>query len=274
MYLLLKPVQESYESSAVDGGDEMSANKMPLWELYERLVARMIADQLGTDLCVTPNARVVGRITGISRQIDVLIDARHDTDNARRIIVDAKKRSRKIDVNDVEAFRGLMEDAGATHGYLVCPAGYTKGAEKRAQTAVSMRIVPLSRLDDFGPSTWPRCERKGCKHGRVFWDGYPEITMILQPIDTVSQPVPMQMPFVHYVGKCDRCGRFHVRCLTCSDLLAPPEDDDDDFGHQCSCKPPWFWLASVEQDEQGHKSAELHACLANGQIQTVDRRSL
>jgi restriction endonuclease len=81
----------------------------PPWELYERMIARLIADQARTDLCVTPNARITGRITGIQRQIDVLIDARHDTDNTRRIIVDAKHRKRKVDVKDVEALLGVME---------------------------------------------------------------------------------------------------------------------------------------------------------------------
>jgi hypothetical protein len=47
---------------------------------------------------------VVGRISRRSRQTYVLIDLRHDTDNSRRVIVDAKKRTRKIDVTDVETF--------------------------------------------------------------------------------------------------------------------------------------------------------------------------
>lgn len=246
------------------------SRETPEWELYERLVARMMVEQLETGLCVTPNAHIVGRITGVRRQIDVLIETRHDTDNSRRIIVDAKKRSRKMDVKDVESFRGLMEDVGATHGYLVSPTGYTKTAEKRAQTAVSIRIVPLDRLEDFDPSTWPPCQKKGCVHGRVFWDGYPELTMVLQPLHASE---PAYYPAVHYVGKCDRCGRFHVRCLVCNDILAPPEDDDDDYGLQCSCGPPWFWLASIEEDEDGHDSAELHVCTI-GQVITVDRRSL
>lgn len=245
--------------------------KMPEWELYERLVARMMADQLETDLCVTPNAHIVGRITGVRRQIDVLIETRHDTDNSRRIIVDAKKRSRKIDVKDVESFRGLMEDVGASHGYLVSPAGHTKAAEKRAQAAVSIRIVPLDRLENFDPSTWPRCQKAGCERGRVFWNGYPELTMVLQPLHASD---PTYVRSVHYVGKCDRCGRFHVWCPACNDILAPPEDDDDDCGHQCSCRPPWFWLASIETDEDGRRSAELHVCMLTGRVETVDRRSL
>lgn len=138
------------------------------WQIYERMIARMMADNISTDLCVTPNVRVAGRISGRSRQVDVLIDARHDTDNTRRIIVDAKKRKRKIDVTDVEAFRGLMEDVGATHGYLICPVGHTKAAEKRAQMAVSICLVPLDHIENFDPSTWPRCKNSRCKGSRIF----------------------------------------------------------------------------------------------------------
>lgn len=244
------------------------------WELYERLVARVIADQLSTDLCATPNARVVGKISKRSRQIDVLIDQRHDSDNSRRVIVDAKKRTRKIDVTDVEAFRGLMEDVGATHGYLVCPTGHTKAAARRAQSAVSIRLLPLDRLQDFDPSAWPTCTFTGCRGGRVFWDGYPEISVALRGASPTESRARARMAFLHYVGKCDRCGRFHVKCLTCGDLISLPESDPDDYGHQCRCKPPWFWLASIEQDEKGAESAELHAVLASGKVITTDRRAL
>lgn len=36
------------------------------WKLYERLVARMMADQLSTEFCVTPNASIRGAITEYS----------------------------------------------------------------------------------------------------------------------------------------------------------------------------------------------------------------
>lgn len=250
------------------------ARSWPEWERYERLIARMLADQVGTDLCVTPNAFIMGSVSGIRRQIDVVLDARHDTDNSRRLIVDAKKRTRKIDVTDVEAFLGVVDDVNATHGYLVCTAGYTKAAEQRAQSTVSIRIVPLDRLDDFDPSTWPRCKNGDCRDGRVFWDGYPELTLKVQPLGSPSMQRVSLTRFVHYVGKCDRCGRFHVRCLTCADLLSVPEGDDSDIGHRCRCEPPWFWLASIEQDASGRESAELHACFVTGGFETVDRRPL
>jgi hypothetical protein len=250
---------------------------IPEWELYERLIARMMADQIPTDYCVTPNARLVGRISQRSRQIDVLIDLRHDTDNSRRIIVDAKKHSRKIDVKEVEAFQGLMDDVAATHGYLVCPNGYTKAAERRAQSSISIRLVPLNRLDDFDPSTWPKCEAPKCKDGLVFWDGYPELTLRAVPLSGPNEGQLVDLSYIHYVGKCDRCGRFHVKCLTCGEILAPPETDESDSGHRCNCQLPWFWLASIEEDENGIQSAELHAVLLTlpeVKVITADRRAL
>lgn len=167
-----------------------------------------------------------------------------------------------------------MDDVAATHGYLVCPKGYTKSAERRAQTVVSIRLVPLDRLEDFDPSTWPTCQVTTCQEGRVLGDGYPGMTSRMNPI---SGPIwqSREVTFVHYVGKCDRCGAFHLKCLTCGVILYTPERDDDDYGHQCSCKPPWFWLASVEEDERGFESAELHVVfLPSGKTITTDRRAL
>jgi hypothetical protein len=204
----------------------------PGWEVYERMIARLIADEATTDFCVTPNAMVTGKISGIARQIDVLIEDRHDTDNTRRLIVDAKLRQRKIHVKDVEEFLGLVNDVGATHGYLVASSGFTKAAEKRAQTAVSIRIVPVDRLENFDPSTWPRCKNPNCKHGRIFWDGYPELSLRARPLDASMGSKSWTVAYLHYVGKCDRCGFFHVWCVTCDETLLIPHDDEQDHGHQ------------------------------------------
>jgi hypothetical protein len=246
----------------------------PDWEVYERMIARLIVDQSATDICVTPNAKVKGKISRTSRQIDVLIDARHDTDNTRRLIVDAKHRRRKADVKDIEELLGLVNDVGATHGYLVTSSGYTKAAERRAQMSVSIRIVPIDRLENFDPSTWPKCKSPRCKNGRIFWDGYPELSLKLLPVNASAETKLHTVAYVHYVGKCDRCGFFHVWCTTCDDTLLVPHDNEEDHGHQCRCRLPWFWLASVEEDEEFNKSAELHAVLGTGEVITVDRRGL
>jgi hypothetical protein len=252
----------------------MSKSKQD-WKNYERLVAELVARQLHGEYCVTPNARVMGTISGINRQIDVLIDVRHDTDNSRRIIIDAKAQGRRIDVIHVEAFIGLMKDVGATHGYLVCPHGHTATAQRRAQDAVSIRLLPLDRLENFDPSTWPDCVVEKCRGGKVFWSGYPSVDVFARSLDRKSSDLH-RFSYVHYVGKCDRCHRFHVKCMACQEILSVPYDADDD-GYQCRCKMPWFWLASLETDDNGRRSAELHLVTAlrgDAQVQTVDRRSM
>jgi hypothetical protein len=242
------------------------------WELYERLVARLVADQLSTAYCVTPNARIHGKFSDQARQVDVLIDPRHGAENHRRIVIDAKAHARPIDVTHVEAFRSFMEDVEATHGYLVCPNGFTPAAERRAQDSVSIRLLPLDRLDDFDPSNWPECHVPSCRHGRVFWDGYPSVDLTLAPAMGAAGPL-QKMSFIHYVGKCDRCSRFHVKCLSCGAMLSI-DHEGDDSGTVCNCSLPWFWLASIERDEAGRPSAELHLVMPAGQVRTVDRRSL
>ena len=244
---------------------------IPDWELFERLVARLVSDQLSTAYCVSPNAKVTGKISNRKRQLDVLIDSRHDSDRYERVIIDAKLRKRPIDVTHVEAFQGLMTDVGATHGYLVCSSGYTKAAERRAQSSVSVRLLPLDRMENFDPSTWPRCLHSDCKNGRVFWDGYPCIDMKVVPV-TRGKAEAKIISYVHYVGKCDRCGHFHVRCLSCGDFFSPSYLSNDD-GYQCKCRLPWFWLASIEEDDKGNPAAELHF-VSRYSIRTVDRRSL
>lgn len=241
------------------------------WEKYERLIAKMMRDQLSCSFSVTPNARVKGILSNTHRQIDVLIDSRHDTDNSTRLIVDAKIRKRKINLLDVESFISLMADVQATHGYLVSTNGFTESAAIRAQEVISLRILPLEHLDDFEPSLWPNCTKVKCKKGKVFWDGYPAIDLYLQPL--VDNAKQTELTFVNYVGKCDKCRSFYVKCLNCMKILSIPHSNDKDYGHQCDCKLNWFWLGSIESDNSGNKSAELHLVTPN-KIMTVNRRSL
>ena len=245
-------------------------NFTPSWKTYERVVATLLRNSIDTNLCVTMNARVAGIISKRSRQIDVLIESRHQLDSSRRIIVDAKRRSRKIDVTHVESLHGLMVDAGATHGYLVCPMGFSEAAQRRAQESITICLVSLDHIPDFDPNTWPLCQNPMCKTGRVFWDGFPNLYASLQNMDSVGASVE-QLNCVHYVGKCDRCGGFHVTCLTCGDLFYLNENEGE---HQCGCRFPWFWLACAEEIVSGELSAELVLVLGTGQVIPVNRRPI
>ena len=112
---------------------------VPLWRIYERVAACLEVETAGMDVSVTSNASLVGSISCTARQIDILVDARWETSTERRIIFDAKRRKRKLTVQDVDAFVGLMSDVGASRGVLVCTNGWTEAAEARAVEAIELQ---------------------------------------------------------------------------------------------------------------------------------------
>ena len=162
-----------------------------------------------------------------------------------------------------------MKDVRAKHGILVCPSGYTEGAEKRAQELIDIHLVPFSYLEFFDPSRWERCHRSKCD-GYIFWDGYPEISLQLTPVVVVEDSTERFVPYVHALGKCERCRTFHVKCFTCGEIFEMRAESM----HRCRCKPPWFWISSIEEDEEGRQSAELHSVTLTGEVVTFNRRSL
>lgn len=260
-------IQRAYRSVATGHasaiGSATTENRRPEWQLQKQIMENLQATQ---EFCVTPDALVVRRSSGEVHRIDVLIDSKHDAPSRLRVIVDAKPRPREVDVRDVEEFEILMQDVGATHGYLVAVAGRSEMAQRRAQSTMTISIVPAEHIAQIDPSKWPRCLGKDCGLGRVFWDGYPELSS-QQPFGAAAS---FYVTWVHYVGKCDRCGRFHMYCATCKTLLSFTDDEGE---HQCACKMPWFWLASIEEGENGEACAELHVITASDGM-TVNRRPL
>ena len=119
--------------------DGKRGEDVPAWRVYERVLACFEVETAGMDVSVTPNASLVGSVSGTPRQIDVLVDARWETGTQRRIVFDAKRRGRKLTVQDVDAFVGFMSDVRAGRGVLVCTnvglrtAGLQKGLARLAR---------------------------------------------------------------------------------------------------------------------------------------------
>lgn len=112
-------------------------------EIFEELRRRHPA------VPITRNAKVLGRISKTLRQVDVLIDAQV-LDSSVRTIVDAKKRMKPIDVNDVESFIAMMTDVEAHRGILVSTNGYTKTAVSRAHNEVNQDVeLDVFSLEDL-----------------------------------------------------------------------------------------------------------------------------
>jgi hypothetical protein len=120
----------------------------PDWQKLELLVAS-IQRQLAPGATVTHNAKVVGKLSETSRQVDVLVEQSIGQYRIR-IALDCKDYKTPVDVKAVEEFHGLMVDIGAHRGALVCPAGFTKSAKKRAKKLE----VELFSPADTDPHKW------------------------------------------------------------------------------------------------------------------------
>jgi hypothetical protein len=100
------------------------------WKQYEQEISKYFQSEYPSAQ-ITYNARIPGKFSKIERQVDLLVEE-HAADFRIRIIVDGKYRDKRIDVNDVEAFLGLLRDVGAQQGVMISREGYTKAAINRA----------------------------------------------------------------------------------------------------------------------------------------------
>lgn len=222
----------------------------PTWRMYERFVASLFSPKASDTLTIMPNAVLTGAISGVPRQIDLLIDARLEDDVSRRVIVDAKCWKRRVDVTDVEAFEAMMRDCRAHRGVIVSASGFTEGAKRRAQEQVGLSLVPLEDLEKLDLTVWERCrgacslpESRAARKGWVLYD---------QPFGLTIGDSPLT---VLVVGKCDECRNFHVWCWTCGSKFAL----DDEAEHHCGCD--WFWLTAIEEEGVTETGSHLHAVL-------------
>lgn len=211
---------------------------MTSWKKYERFVAELCSeDYQSPSVTVIPNAKIKGCFSQTTRQIDVLIDSRFGDDRSRRIIVDAKKYNRPLNVKDVESFHGMMLDCSSKVGILVCPNGYSAAAKKRAQDFINLKIVSLEELENLDLELWDDCFSDNCdekfKRGLVLWDAPMGIGSLASPVS------------VSCIGKCDVCGDFHIWCWDCDKKFSLSDENDA----QCNCEHPWFWLTVTEEDE-------------------------
>lgn len=209
------------------------AGDVPDWRIYERVAACFEIESAGMDVSVTPNASLVGSISGVNRQIDILVDARWEQGIARRIIYDAKRRRRKLNVNDVESFEGMIKDVRASRGVLICSNGWTEAAERRSARNIDIRLMTVEEADDFDHAATepcPNCQiRKRKQKGIVFWDG--------------QFPLPLDAWSVIFTGKCDVCRSFAFWCWECGEKVVVPDNEK----HKCGCERVWFVEENIDE---------------------------
>lgn len=115
----------------------------PKWRRFENVVAEITRDLSPLGAEVRQDQRVKGQITGVPRQIDILVRIPSEAGEVT-LVVDCKDHNAPVDVKDMEAFLGLLEDVGANRGAIVSALGFTEAAVKRA---VRAGVDPLTYID-------------------------------------------------------------------------------------------------------------------------------
>lgn len=117
------------------------------WREYEKAVFEEFTKRY-PDSRISWNVHVKGNLSGIDRQIDVLIDT--DIDGASfRTAVDTKMYNKAIDIKDVEEFLGLVSDIGVQRGLMVTTVGYSQSALERAHRDLADIELDVMSLAEF-----------------------------------------------------------------------------------------------------------------------------
>ena len=95
------------------------------------------------------NSHIIGRDSGVRRQIDVLIREKKDDEVISTTLVECKHYATKINVKIVDSFIGCLEDVGAEKGIIVSEKGFTKAAINRAHKGKNDIEVDILSLGDL-----------------------------------------------------------------------------------------------------------------------------
>jgi hypothetical protein len=132
--------------------DDPAVPTKPDWKVYEHQIYELLQAK-AKDAQVTFDDQgrqtLPGRFSEIDRQIDVIVRGKFPPLGEELVlIVDCKCFSRRIDVGDMEAFVGLVEDVGALLGLLVTNVGFSEAAKRRgnAVRGISIDVAEFDRL--------------------------------------------------------------------------------------------------------------------------------
>lgn len=192
---------------------------------YEEGVANFLTEKFAGRGSVVRNVRLKSRSGVRARQIDVLVRFSLGDMGEELMVVDCKRYGTRVDVKDVEAFIGLVEDVGAAIGLLVTTEGFTSGATDRAAAARGIRIEVLrvEELPGWEPPELILCELCADSLGEDAFPGmaYIDATAVVETEDGRALDV--------MVGYCERCAGLHIECPECGVINAVSDMRTDEW---------------------------------------------
>jgi Restriction endonuclease len=120
------------------------------WSQYEAYVFGTLQRRMPAAR-IRRNVKLRGTKSGGRRQVDVLVEINVGEINLK-IAVDCKWYGRKVNVNDVEQFLGMLGDIRVSKGILMTTKGYSKTALRRAQNEprdIDLQILAVEQLSEF-----------------------------------------------------------------------------------------------------------------------------
>lgn len=121
------------------------------WREYEEEVATLI-DSLDAGTAVQRNRYAIGRISGVRRQLDAVVEG-HLAGQHVSIVIEAKLYRRSVSIGTVDEFIGKMLDVGCDRGVLYAAGGFTDGALSRASNARNPAVGCVHLAPNGGPAT-------------------------------------------------------------------------------------------------------------------------
>jgi hypothetical protein len=142
------PMKKPLRSRSAGRTDELW--KIDTWKQYEGYVVGSL-ERLLPGSTIRHDVRMQGLKSGRQRQVDVLVE--RDLGGFRlAIAVDCKHYNRRINVNDVEKFLGMLDDLRVSKGVMITTKGYSQAASERAGNEtrdIELRIISPDRLSEF-----------------------------------------------------------------------------------------------------------------------------
>lgn len=122
------------------------------WRDYEDHIYEKLKDWAGDDARVEFDQTIKGKFSEADRQVDVLISGRfaNATDRDITAAVDCKYYTRKINVKDVDAFIGFLQDIQTDLGILITNKDFSPAARRRASAGIDLRVI-VADIDHLPP---------------------------------------------------------------------------------------------------------------------------
>jgi Restriction endonuclease len=140
----------------------------PKWRNYEDQIYERLTERAGDASDVSFDVDLRGRFSEVDRQIDVTVRGTFSMfPHPILAVVDCKCWASNVDVTDVEALIGVVEDVGATLGLLVTTTGASAAAERRGGRSVMVEVIPYEDLAEWLDRRPVIDIPDGASHGRL-----------------------------------------------------------------------------------------------------------